>query len=91
MRDWLWLFLFSARASGAPHCVAVDGHDEIVDVDGEVGIYAFGEVYPHGYGRHHHRGEPYAGVGMVLPPEVEESHAEAQYFKDSVHVPAFRS
>ena len=63
--------------AACPYYVAVDGDDEVVDVDGEVGVDAFAEVDPHGDGRHDHGGVPHTPVGMVFPPEIEEANGEA--------------
>lgn len=84
--DGQWDFLLLSRpcplAAGAgPGQIAVDGYGEIVDVDCEVGIEPFVEVDPHRDGRHHYRGEPEARVGVVFPPEVEQSDAESERFE----------
>lgn len=51
-----------------PRHIAVDGNNEVVDVDGEIGIDTFPKINPHRYRGHDYRGYPQTRVGVVFPP-----------------------
>ena len=78
MRDGARFFILFVAEAVFPGYVAVDGDDEVVDVDGEVGVDALREIYPHRYRGHDHRGDPHACVGVVLPPQVGQTDDEAE-------------
>ena len=73
------LLLLFGEVEG-PGQVAVAGHHKVVDVDGEVGVEALAEVYPHGNHGHDQPHEEYQTVGVVFEPEVAESCEQPEEF-----------
>ena len=79
------LVFFTLLDDAAPDENAVDGHHEVVDADGTVGVDAGGEVDDGVEGRHQQAEGPEPAVGAIFADDIEEADNGAGDFED-VHL-----